>query len=145
MPAALKSAILLMPLLRSCVCIAQIEPPPKPEVPPAADWTSWQGTHDSVQIRARLRDVSQYSARHTAVVEVEVQNIWLNPPVQGSPGGARQGILRYQLDRCPPVVTTDTRLRFDQLSPGQHTISIGVIGLDNRLLTPFAILHVKIP
>lgn len=146
MPATFKSAIFLISLLLlSSFSFAQLEPAAAPEVPPTADWTLWQGQPDSVQIRARLRDEASYAAQHTAAVEVEVQRIWLSPPVPVPRGGVQQGILQYHLDRCPPVVTTDTRLRFEQLSPGDHTITIAVLGLDHRQLTPFATLHVKIP
>lgn len=146
MPAIFKSAMFVISLLLlSWSCIAQIEPAPAPEFPPTADWTSWQGEPESVQLRARLRDEALYAAQHTAAVEVEVQKIWLSPPVPVPQGGVQQGILRYQLDRCPPVVTTDTRLRFEQLSPGRHTITVVVLGLDERMLTPFATLHIKIP
>lgn len=146
MPVIFKSALFVISLfLFSTSCIAQLEPAPAPEVPPTADWTLWQGQPDSVQLRARLRDEALYAAQHTAAVEVEVQKIWLTRPVPVPQGGVQQGILRYQLDQCPPAVTTDTRLRFEQLSPGSHTITVVVLGLDHRLLTPFATLHVKIP
>ena len=54
-------------------------------------------------------------------------------------------MLRYQLDHCPPAVTTETRLRFEQLSRGNHTITVAALGVDNRLLTPYATMHVTIP
>ena len=62
-----------------------------------------------------------------------------------SSAGIVQGIVRYQLDHCPPAVTPETQLRFEQLSPGSHTITVVALGTDNRLLTPYATMHVKIP
>ena len=137
--------ILAVLVVFSRICTAQLAPPPAPEVPPAADWTDWLGNPGSARLRARLRDVSQYAAQHTAAVEAEVENIWLNPPAAASSSGIQQGVLRYQLDHCPPVVTTDTRLRFEQLSAGVHTITVAVLGFDNRLVTPYARLRLKVP
>lgn len=144
-PATFKSRIWLAFLLLPSIGRAQLEPPPTPEAPTAADWTAWQGTRGSAQIRARLRDKAQYAAQHIAAVEVEVQNVWLTLPAPVSSAGVVQAILRYQLDHCPPAVTTGTGLRFDQLSRGSHTITVVALGIDNRLLTPYATMHVKIP
>jgi hypothetical protein len=56
-----------------------------------------------------------------------------------------RGMLRYQLDQYPCVVAIATNLRFDQVPSGQHTVTVAVIGFDNRLITPEAKLRVKIP
>lgn len=145
MPAIFKPAIFLAVLLLASMGRAQIEPPPTPEAPTAADWSPWQGAPGAAQIRARLRDKAQYAAQHIVAVEVEVQNVWLTLPGPVSSAGIVRGILRYQLDDCPPAVTTETRLRFEQLSPGRHTITVVALGIDNRLLTPYATMQVKIP
>lgn len=82
---------------------------------------------------------------HSAAVEVEVQNIFLSSVEVPAAATIHRGVLRYQLDGCAPVTTTDTRLRFDQLSSGDHTITVAILGLDNRLLTPDATLRLKVP
>ena len=53
-------------------------------------------------------------------------------------------MLRYQLDRCPPVLTTDTRLQFSGLASGTHNLSVAIVGLGNAVLTSEARLRVKI-
>lgn len=145
MPLTFKPIIFLAFLLLPSIGRAQLEPPPTPEPPPAADWSAWQGAAGSAQIRARLRDRTQYAAQHSAAVEVEVQNVWLTSPAPVSSNGIVQGVLRYQLDSCPPAVTTGTHLRFEQLSRGSHTITVAALGINNRLLTPYVTMHVKIP
>jgi hypothetical protein len=80
-----------------------------------------------------------------AAVEVEVQDVWLNFPAANSRDGIQQGVLRYQLDRCPPILTTETRLRFAELPRGIHIITIAVLGSKGGIVTPSARLRVKIP
>jgi len=130
----------------SMQCMAQLAPPPAPEAPPAANWSNWLGPAGSGRIRARLRDQSAYAAQHSAAVEVEVQNIFLTSVEGGTTTSAvPRGLLQYQVDDCPTVVTTDTRLRFDHLAAGKHAITVSVIGLDNRQITPQVKLQVDIP
>jgi hypothetical protein len=110
------------------------------------DWTVWLGPSSGPQLRARLRDKDQNGAQHIAAVEAEVRNVFLDNPANVVPQtGAVVGVLRYQLDQCAPVVTTDTRLSFQQLAAGNHVITLTLVGLDNRALAPNANLQVTIP
>lgn len=111
----------------------------------AQDWTDWMGPQASTRVRARLRDEDQNARDHIAVVEVEVLNVWLDTPQVVEQPGIEVGVLRYQVDRCPPVVTTATRLQFHQLKPGAHTITVAVIGADDRPITPPALLKLTVP
>lgn len=111
----------------------------------AQDWTDWLGPSGGPTLRARLRDKDQNAKLHIAAVEVEVNNIWLHSPDVVPEPGIQLGVLQYQLDHCSPVVTTDTRLRFQDLTAGKHVISVGVLGLNNDLLTPKANLKVTVP
>jgi hypothetical protein len=110
----------------------------------AQDWTFWQGPPGGTRIRARLRDKDANAKIHKAAVEVEVENIWLHAP-SPFPQPIEAGVLRYEVDHCPPILTTDTRLSFDQLSAGDHTITIVVVGAENQPITPSVKLEVTIP
>jgi len=81
MPSLAKAAILaVMAMASFATCAAQLAPPPAPEAPPAdAGWTDWLGGANSPRLRARLTESAP--DQHTAGLEVEVQNIFLNSPV----------------------------------------------------------------
>jgi non-ribosomal peptide synthetase component E (peptide arylation enzyme) len=96
-------------------------------------------------LRARLRDEAQNAKNHIAAVEVEVQNVWLNFPDVVSQSVVQTGVLQYKVDHCPAIVTTETRIRFQQLTRGHHTITIGLLGADNRLLAPTVKLPITVP
>ncbi|HKV81421.1 MAG TPA: hypothetical protein VJP02_24955 [Candidatus Sulfotelmatobacter sp.] len=122
-------------LMLSGVFVAQVS---------VADWTDWLGAEGHAMIRARLRDKAENAGKHTAAVEVEVQNIWLHYPDEVVEPGIQVGALQYRIDDCPTIVTTETRLRFEELGSGDHTITVGVLGGDNRLVTPRVHLVVTI-
>jgi hypothetical protein len=111
----------------------------------AQEWTDWQGPSGGARIRAGLRDRAQNAEKHAASVEVEVQNIWLNYPNDFAQPGISVGVLQYQLDHCPTILTTDTRLRFQDLPSGSHTISVSLLGTNNRVLAPEAKMTLQIP
>lgn len=111
----------------------------------AQDWTDWQGPTGGPRLRARLLDKEENAALKTAAVEVEVQNAFLDYPEVSQQAGVPEGVLQYQLDSCASIVTTDTRLRFQQLKHGLHTIGVSLLGLDNRALAPHAQLKFEIP
>jgi len=108
-------------------------------------WTDWLGPSGSPKLRADLKNETQSAQNHVADVEVEVENVWLNFPDNINQTGVTTGVLRYQVDRCPPVVTTETRIQFEQLTRGNHLITVELLGRDNRQLAPAAKLEVRIP
>jgi hypothetical protein len=109
------------------------------------DWTDWVGPSGAPQLRARLKAKAQNAAQHVAVVEVEVRNAFLDNPNVIAQTGVALGILQYQIDQCPTIVTTDSQLQFQRLARGSHVITVVLIGRDNRLLTPRVNLQVTIP
>lgn len=112
----------------------------------AQNWSMWQGSEGGVQVRARLRDKEQNARQHLAAVEVEVQNVWLHYPAPVPQDGIQVAVLEYRLDSCPPVLTTDTRLRFDQLAPGVHRVRVALLGAnDSSPISPVVTLEVNIP
>jgi hypothetical protein len=105
----------------------------------------WQGPQAGVRVRAQLEDKAQNARAHLAAVEVEVQNVWLHYPYPAPQRGIQVGVLKYQLDNCAPVLTTDTRLRFSELTSGDHAISVTVLSTDNRPLSPPARMELRVP
>ena len=112
----------------------------------AQNWSMWQGPKGGVRLRAQLRDKQHNAPGHVAAVEVEVQNVWLHYPSSVQQAGVVAAVLEYRLDSCPPVLTTDTRLRFFQLPQGTHQVSIALLRADNNvLLSPVLKLEVSVP
>lgn len=112
----------------------------------AQNWSMWQGPQEGIRLRAQLRDKEQNARQHLAAIEVEVQNAWLHYPSPVQQAGIQAAVLEYQLDSCPPVLTTDTRLRFDHLARGVHRVSVALLGAnDNRALSPTVTLEVSVP
>jgi hypothetical protein len=111
----------------------------------AQNWTMWEGPQDGPRLRVQLRDKEQNARNHLAAIEVEVQNVWLHYPDPIPQPGVQAAVLQYRLDSCPPVLTTATRIRFDQLAPGDHTVVVTLLGPDNRPISPSASLQVKVP
>ncbi len=108
-------------------------------------WTDWAGPVGGPRLRARLLNESGNAKERVAAVEVEAQHVWLHPPVPPSAYGVVTAILQYRLDSEPPVVTSDTRLRFEQLPSGNHVITVALLGVDHHLISGPAKLSVHIP
>ena len=111
----------------------------------AQDWTAWQGPQGGTRLRAQLRDKGQNAQNHMAAVEVEVQNAWLHYPNPVQQPGIQAAVLQYRLDSCPPILTTDTRLRFAELTSGDHIISVTLLSSDNKPISPTAKLQLNVP
>jgi hypothetical protein len=92
-----------------------------------------------------LLNESDNAKERVAAVEVEAQHVWLHPPVPPSAYGVVTAILQYRLDSDPPVVTSDTRLRFEQLPSGNHVITVALLGVDHHLISGPAKLSAHIP
>jgi len=108
-------------------------------------WTDWAGPVGGPRLRARLLDGTDNAKKRVAAVEVEAKNVWLHSPVPTSAYGVVTAVLQYRLDSNPPVVTSDTRLRFEQLPSGNHIITVALLGVDHRVISGPAKLSVHIP
>lgn len=112
----------------------------------AQGWTDWQGNPGTPRLRARLIDIEINAGKRAASVEVEAQNVWLHSPVAPvSQYGVKSAVLEYKLDNDPSVVTPDTRLKFEQLTPGNHVIAIRLIGIDDQPIDGVVKLSVHVP
>jgi hypothetical protein len=124
--------LLVVMMLSALPCVAQ-------------NWSDWSGPKGAARLRARVLDQDLNAKQHAAVVEVEVQNVFLHHPDFVEQSGVQEGILKYELDQCPAILTTDTRMTFQQLPSGSHEIAVGLLGGDNRALAPKVKLQVSVP
>jgi hypothetical protein len=108
-------------------------------------WTDWAGTVGGPRVRARLLNEADNSKAHVASVEVEVQHVWLHAPESPGEYGVVSALLQYRVDNNPSVVTSDSRLRFEQLPSGNHVITIVLVGADDRAISGPARLSAQIP
>jgi hypothetical protein len=79
-----------------------------------------------------------------AVVQVKVEGIELvDPAAVAELPRPHEGHLHYQIDGRPPIIaTTEARLAFFGMSPGQHTIEVMLAGNDHSPLGPRTALTV---
>ena len=96
-------------------------------------------------LEAKLVD-AKATAHGSAAVQVSVSGIDLVDPatVQEKPR-AGQGHLHYRIDSGPVVATPSTKLSLHELSPGEHSIEVTLVGNDHEPLGPRATVPVSIP
>ncbi|HXZ81057.1 MAG TPA: hypothetical protein VEG30_14100 [Terriglobales bacterium] len=111
----------------------------------AAQEGAWQGQKDHPRLRATLQDKDKNAKNHAAVVEVETQNVGLVDVGAPGYGGNDVGILEYQIDQDPPVVTEDTRVMFRDLSSGKHTVTVSLLNTQYKEMGAKAKLDVEVP
>ena len=111
----------------------------------AAQEGVWQGKKDHPMLRATLKNKDKNAKEHAAAVEVETQNIGLVNPDILSYAGSAEGLLEYQVDQGPVLATSDMRIRFRDLTPGKHTITVALASTDYKDLGAKAELEVDIP
>lgn len=111
----------------------------------AQSWTIWEGPKGAPRLRAELWNKADNAEHGIASVEVEVQNVWIHSPAATPQPGIPEAILKYQLDSCPGIFTTDTRLKFAELAPGNHVIRVALVGTDNHVISPDATLTLTTP
>ena len=91
-------------------------------------------------------DRSERFSDKSAEVRVTVAGIGLiDPHLSGEYARDGQGHLHYKVDDGPVVATTATRLSFQDLTPGRHTIVVSLAGNDHRPIGPKRILTISIP
>lgn len=100
----------------------------------------------SVSLSARLVNPDKEAKNRAASVLTQVDGLEIvdahQVNEQPRPG---QGHLHYQLDNGPIIATTAPKLDFHELSPGQHQISVMLVGNDHQPLGPKQTLNVTIP
>jgi len=110
----------------------------------AAQEGKWEGQKDHPRLRATLQEKDKNAKDHAAVVEVETQNIGL-VDVDTSYGGSDLGLLEYQVDQSPALVTEDTRVMFRDLNSGKHTITVSLLDTHYKDLGAKTTLDVDVP
>lgn len=95
---------------------------------------------------ARLMDESKQAQEGAAMISVKVSGVRLvDPPMEGDQAKPGEAHIHYQLDNGPIVATTAGRLDFHGLTPGEHTIKVGLAAGNHQMLGPEQTLSVTIP
>ena len=97
-------------------------------------------------LTAKLIDPDKKAAEQTAVVEVTVTGVQLVDPAMANEKPAPgQAHLHYQLDKGPVIAAPTAKLRWHELTPGPHSITVMLSGNDHKPLGPQAQLSITVP
>jgi hypothetical protein len=97
-------------------------------------------------LKATLVNPEHNAKAYAATVQVNVAGVEMVDPASAKEKPrAGQAHLHYQVDNGPVVATTATKLSFHDLSSGQHTIVVMLVGNDHSPLGPKATMNVTIP
>src|SRR5437870_2631197 len=87
----------------------------------------------SYGLTAALDDAVANTSKREAAVDVHVTGVNLVDPASVSEQPRTgEGHLEYRVDNGPTIDTTETRLRFHDLSSGNHTIEVALVGNDHK-------------
>ena len=88
----------------------------------------------------------QSVAKGWATVQVTVTGVQLvDPATAGDKPVPGQAHLHYQVDNGLVVATPSPKLSFHELKPGEHVISVTVVGNDHEALGPPQMVRVSVP
>ena len=89
---------------------------------------------------------SERIADKSTAVKVSVVGLGLvDPHLVREEAQMGQGHVHYQVDDGPVIATVATKLYFQNLAPGRHTIVVSLAGNDHRPLGPKRILTLNVP
>ncbi len=114
----------------------------------AARFCPARAQEDPPPARPALRAVlvEGQARRKAAGVSVVVHDFKLvDPDLAQERPVSGEGHLNYQLDDGPVISTTATRLRFLDLQPGEHTISVSLAANNDEPLGPRQTLTIRVP
>jgi hypothetical protein len=101
---------------------------------------------ETPRLTATLLDSGMSAQRKQATVQVTVTGLEIVDPASvNEQPRTGQGHIHYQMDNGPVIATTNTKLSFHDLTPGQHTIVIMLAANDHTPLGPQETLTVTVP
>ncbi len=96
------------------------------------------------ELKADFVDKSQNAKEHKVVVRADVWGVDLVPPEANSQQNGT-ALLSFVLDHNPPVKTNQQEYTFDNVSPGQHTVTVRLLSPDGQEIGSNVVLGVHIP
>ncbi len=110
------------------------------------DRTTLQGqVATTTDFGVRLVEPEKSARQRKAVLEVFVDGLELVDPRTAKAPVAYQGHVVYKLDGGPEQRTASRRSVLDNLSPGDHTITVYLASNDGHAISPLHELKLRIP
>ena len=95
----------------------------------------------NTRLKARLVSMDERAAMHEALVEIDVTGL----PAAGTARMTKAPLILYRVDDGPVIATSERRMSFHQLDPGEHTITVALETADHIALGPKQTLHLRVP
>jgi hypothetical protein len=96
-------------------------------------------------LTATLQAPENNAAHHTVVVRAQTDGVELQYPQAKDEPLLGCGHIEYQLDGSMPENTAARLWTFSRISPGDHTITVRLVGADNQELVKPTRLRVHVP
>ncbi len=93
----------------------------------------------------RLVEPQQSARQRKAVVQVSVDGLELVDPRVAQRDNEHQAHIVYKVDAGPEQATASRRFDIDNLSPGDHTLTVYLAGNDGHAISPLKDLKLSIP
>ncbi len=95
----------------------------------------------NARAKARLVSMDENAQMRAALVEVDVTGL----PAAGTARMTTAPVVLLRMDDGPVIATSERKLSFHELDPGQHTITVALETADHIALGPQQTLNVRIP
>jgi hypothetical protein len=93
------------------------------------------------RVNARLVAMEESAPMREAFVEVDVIGL----PAAGTARMTKAPVILYHIDDGPVIATSERKLSFHELDPGQHTITVALETADHIALGPKQTLSLRVP
>jgi hypothetical protein len=108
---------------------------------PKADASGVPKELRKARVNARLVSMDERSLMREAHVEAEITGL----PAAGTSRMTKAPVVLYRLDDGPVIATSERKLSFHELDPGQHTVTVALETADGIALGPRQTLDFRIP
>ncbi len=97
------------------------------------------------ELKAGFVDKGSNAKEHKAVVRADVWGVDLVSSQSGTEAASTGAFLSYVLDHNPPIRTDQKEYTFDNLAPGQHTITVRLLSADGQTIGSNVVMGIHIP